>query len=142
MPNEWITHVKKYQAEHGISYAEALKKAGATYKKQSGKGDFAEELVKAVPNAFSNQVKLMKQDMKEKNEWAKKNKKASFGEKFSYGMKKGLMQPVISSQQTAHDLTKPFSSLIGQEVVKPALKGKGKASIGFKNGKLVVTSSK
>ena len=31
--NRWIMHVKQYQKQHGCSYAEALKKAKATYKK-------------------------------------------------------------------------------------------------------------
>ena len=33
MPSAWITHVKQYATEHKISYREALKKAGSTYKK-------------------------------------------------------------------------------------------------------------
>ena len=33
MPSAWITHVKKYATEHKISYSQALKKAGLTYKK-------------------------------------------------------------------------------------------------------------
>ena len=33
MPSSWIAHVKKYASEHNISYKEALKKAGSTYKK-------------------------------------------------------------------------------------------------------------
>ena len=36
MANEWIMHVKKYQAANGCSYKDALKKASATYKKGSG----------------------------------------------------------------------------------------------------------
>lgn len=31
--NGWITHVKAYQKKHGCTYPEALKKAGASYKK-------------------------------------------------------------------------------------------------------------
>ena len=31
--NDWIKHVKAYQAKHGCSYKEALQKAKATYKK-------------------------------------------------------------------------------------------------------------
>ena len=37
MPSAWITHVKKYATEHKISYREAFKKAGSTYKKQNKK---------------------------------------------------------------------------------------------------------
>jgi hypothetical protein len=33
MPSSWITHVKTYAKEHNITYREALKKAGSTYKK-------------------------------------------------------------------------------------------------------------
>ena len=33
MPSAWITHVKQYAKTHNISYREALKKAGSTYKK-------------------------------------------------------------------------------------------------------------
>ena len=33
MPSAWITHVKQYAKEHNITYREALKKAGSTYKK-------------------------------------------------------------------------------------------------------------
>ena len=33
MPSAWITHVKAFATEHKISYREALKKAGSTYKK-------------------------------------------------------------------------------------------------------------
>ena len=33
MPSSWIDHVKAYQNEHKITYREALKKAGSTYKK-------------------------------------------------------------------------------------------------------------
>ena len=33
--NSWINHVKAYAKTHGISYPEAMKKAGASYKKQS-----------------------------------------------------------------------------------------------------------
>ena len=32
MTSAWIAHVKKYATEHKISYREALKKAGSTYK--------------------------------------------------------------------------------------------------------------
>jgi predicted DNA binding CopG/RHH family protein len=32
----WIAHVKKYAAEHGMKYGEALKEAKATYKKTGG----------------------------------------------------------------------------------------------------------
>ncbi len=32
MPSAWIAHVKKYATEHKISYREALKKAGPTFK--------------------------------------------------------------------------------------------------------------
>ena len=32
MANKWITHVKQYAAEHGISYPEAMMKARASYK--------------------------------------------------------------------------------------------------------------
>ena len=32
-PSAWISHVKAYASEHGISYKEALSKAKATYKK-------------------------------------------------------------------------------------------------------------
>ena len=34
MQSAWITHVKKYMEEHNISYKEALKKAGSTYKQK------------------------------------------------------------------------------------------------------------
>ena len=33
MPSAWITHVKAFAKEHKITYSEALKKAGSTYKK-------------------------------------------------------------------------------------------------------------
>ena len=33
MASAWIAHVKKYATEHKITYREALKKAGETYKK-------------------------------------------------------------------------------------------------------------
>ena len=33
MPSAWITHVKSFAKEHNITYREALKKAGSTYKK-------------------------------------------------------------------------------------------------------------
>ena len=33
MPSAWITHVKAFATKHKISYREALKKAGSTYKK-------------------------------------------------------------------------------------------------------------
>lgn len=33
MPSSWINHVKEYSKKHNISYKEALKKAGSTYKK-------------------------------------------------------------------------------------------------------------
>jgi hypothetical protein len=32
MANKWITHVKQYAAQHGISYPEAMMKAKASYK--------------------------------------------------------------------------------------------------------------
>ena len=32
MANKWITHVKQYAAQHGISYLEAMMKARASYK--------------------------------------------------------------------------------------------------------------
>ena len=32
MANKWITHVKQYAAQHGISYPEAMVKARASYK--------------------------------------------------------------------------------------------------------------
>ncbi len=32
MPSAWITHVIAYSKEHKISYKEALKKSGSTYK--------------------------------------------------------------------------------------------------------------
>jgi len=31
--NNWIAHVKKYAKDHNVSYSQALKRAGATYKK-------------------------------------------------------------------------------------------------------------
>ncbi len=34
MASAWIAHVKKYATEHKITYREALKKAGSTYKKK------------------------------------------------------------------------------------------------------------
>ena len=34
--NEWIKHVKMFQAQHGCSYKEALKGASASYRKGSG----------------------------------------------------------------------------------------------------------
>ena len=34
--NAWIAHVKRFQAEHGCSYKEALKGASATYQRGSG----------------------------------------------------------------------------------------------------------
>jgi len=33
MPSAWITHVKQYAKDHNITYRDALKKAGSTYKK-------------------------------------------------------------------------------------------------------------
>jgi hypothetical protein len=33
--NAWVTHVKAYQAEHGCTYAVALKESKATYKKDN-----------------------------------------------------------------------------------------------------------
>lgn len=33
MPSSWINHVKEYSKKHNVSYKEALKKAGSTYKK-------------------------------------------------------------------------------------------------------------
>ena len=33
MPSAWITHVKQYAKDNNMSYKEALKKAGLTYKK-------------------------------------------------------------------------------------------------------------
>jgi len=35
MASAWITHVKKYAEDNNIKYGEALKKAGASYKKGS-----------------------------------------------------------------------------------------------------------
>jgi hypothetical protein len=37
MANKWITHVKQYAAQHGISYAEAMIKAKSTYTKSPKK---------------------------------------------------------------------------------------------------------
>lgn len=37
MTNKWITHVKQYAAQHGISYPEAMIKAKATYTKSPKK---------------------------------------------------------------------------------------------------------
>ena len=37
MANKWITHVKHYAAQHGISYAEAMIKAKSTYTKSPKK---------------------------------------------------------------------------------------------------------
>lgn len=37
MANDWINHVKKYAATHGITYGEALKKAKASYTKSPRK---------------------------------------------------------------------------------------------------------
>ena len=37
-PSAWITFVKAYSKKHGITYGEALKKAGPEYRKMSGKG--------------------------------------------------------------------------------------------------------
>jgi hypothetical protein len=34
--SEWIKHVKRFQAENGCSYKDALKHASATYQKGSG----------------------------------------------------------------------------------------------------------
>ena len=37
-PSAWIIFVKAYSKKHGITYGEALKKAGPEYRKMSGKG--------------------------------------------------------------------------------------------------------
>ncbi len=34
MASAWIAHVTQYATEHKITYKEALKKAGSTYKKK------------------------------------------------------------------------------------------------------------
>ena len=36
MANAWISHVKTFQAHHGCTYKEALKRASASYKKLKG----------------------------------------------------------------------------------------------------------
>ena len=33
MPSAWITHVKQYSKDNNISYKDALKKAGPSFKK-------------------------------------------------------------------------------------------------------------
>ena len=48
MPNEWISHVKKYQEEHNVSYKQAMKDAKDTYKKKLAK-DFLEKSKSKVP---------------------------------------------------------------------------------------------
>ena len=37
MPSAWITHVKQYAKTHNITYKDALKKAGSTFKKSKWK---------------------------------------------------------------------------------------------------------
>ena len=53
--NPWIRHVKKYSADHGISYKEALNKASPSYKVGKGvyKGKF-KEFCKDYDNDFSD----------------------------------------------------------------------------------------
>lgn len=36
MPQDWISHVKRYAKEHKLKFGDALKKARSSYKKQSG----------------------------------------------------------------------------------------------------------
>jgi len=36
MPSEWISHVKRFQAQHGVSYKDALKGASASYRSMKG----------------------------------------------------------------------------------------------------------
>lgn len=48
MPNDWISHVKKYQEEHNVSYKQAMKDAKDSYKKKLMK-DFVEKSKKQVP---------------------------------------------------------------------------------------------
>ena len=36
MPSEWISHVKRFQAQHNCSYKEALKGASASYRSMKG----------------------------------------------------------------------------------------------------------
>ena len=36
MPSDWIKHVQKYSKEHNCSYKDAMSRAKASYKKQSG----------------------------------------------------------------------------------------------------------
>ena len=48
----WISHVKKYQNEHGCSYKDALKRASASYrKKQKGKGEWDNPAIGILENA-------------------------------------------------------------------------------------------
>ncbi len=37
MANKWISYVKKYALKHKIGYAQALKKAGPSYRKKYAK---------------------------------------------------------------------------------------------------------
>ena len=37
MASAWIAHVKQYAKKHNMSYKDALKKAGSTYKKSKWK---------------------------------------------------------------------------------------------------------
>ena len=46
--NEWISHVKKYQQEHNVSYKQAMKDAKDSYKKKLAK-DFVEKSKNRVP---------------------------------------------------------------------------------------------
>jgi hypothetical protein len=58
MANKWITHVKQYAAKHGISYAEAMIKARASYKPskkmKGGKTlrDFGAEQYNRIPEPY------------------------------------------------------------------------------------------
>lgn len=58
MANKWITHVKQYAAQHGISYPEAMMKARASYKPiKKMKGgqtlkQFGAELYDKIPEQY------------------------------------------------------------------------------------------
>ena len=53
----WIEHVKKYAAENGISYKEALSEASASYKKVSGGSLDSKTLKKALNGSYETENK-------------------------------------------------------------------------------------
>ena len=61
--SEWIAHVKRFQAQHGCSYKDALRGASASYRSMKGSGPFPKPRSDTGPMYAKGVMGLSRQEM-------------------------------------------------------------------------------